>query len=70
MILNGADNAKHSGIILIDLQQAFDTLNHTILLEKMNCIGFSNKTVRWFHSYLMNRAFFVSLEMTCWKQRP
>ena len=33
-ILNGADNGKHTGVIIIDLQKAFDTLDHTILLEK------------------------------------
>ena len=52
MILNSADNGKHNGMILNDLQKAFNTLDHTILLEKMKCIGFSNKTIRWFHSYL------------------
>ena len=27
----------------------------------MKCVNFSNKTIKWFHSYLINRAFFVSL---------
>ena len=61
LILNGAENGKHTGLILIDLQKAFDTLDHKILLDKMKCIGFSDKTIKWFHSYLTNRAFFVSL---------
>ena len=26
----------------------------------MKCIGFSDKTLKWFHSYLTNRVFFVS----------
>ena len=30
MILNGAWNGKHAGMILINLQKAFDTLNHTL----------------------------------------
>ena len=30
MILNGADNGKHTGIILIDLQKVFDTLDHKV----------------------------------------
>ena len=46
---------------LIDLQKAFDTIGHKILLGKMKCIGFSDKTIKWFHSYLTNRVTFVSL---------
>ena len=36
MILNGAKNGKHTGIILIDLQNAFDTFDHKILLDKLH----------------------------------
>ena len=46
---------------LIDLQKAFDTLDHIIILDKMKCIGFSDKTLKWFHSYLTKRVIFVSL---------
>ena len=28
----------------------------------MKHIGFSDKTIKWFHSYLINRAFFISLD--------
>ena len=62
MILNGAENRKHTGMILIDLQKASDTLDHKILLDKMKCIGFLDKTKKWFHSYLTNRDFFLSLD--------
>ena len=61
IILNGAENGKHTGMILIDLQRAFYFIDHKILLNKMKCIGFSDQTIKWFHSYLTNRAFFVSL---------
>ena len=43
MILNTAGNEKHTGMILIDLQKAFDTLDHKIFLDKMKYIGFSDK---------------------------
>ena len=54
--------ANHStDTCLIDLQKAFDTLDHKILLDKIKCISFSDKTLKWFHSYLINRVIFVSL---------
>ena len=42
-------------------QMAFDTLDHTVFLEKMKCTSFSGNTIKWFCSYLTNRAIFVSL---------
>ena len=39
-ILNGAENGRHMDMILIDLQKAFDTLEHKFFLDKMKCIGF------------------------------
>ena len=51
-------------MILIDLQKAFDTVNHDILLKKMEFIGFSDKTTKWFKSYLSNRKFKVDITNT------
>ena len=48
-------------MILIELQKAFDTIDHSILLDKMNCLGFSNSSVAWFNSYLTNRSFIVNV---------
>ena len=47
------------GIILIDLQNVFYTINHKILLGKLHAIGFSEKTVAWFKSCLSGRVFKV-----------
>ena len=44
-ILKGYDNILFMGIILIDLQKVFDTINHKIFLAKLHTIGFSKKTV-------------------------
>ena len=51
-----------TGMILVDLQKAFDTIDHDILLKKLSAIGFSNHTICWFKSYLSNRLFRVNLE--------
>ena len=48
--------------MLIDLQKAFDTINHNILLEKLKEISFSDESVNWSHSYLTDRAFLVGIE--------
>ena len=50
-----------TGMILIDLQKAFDTFDHDILLQKLYAIGFSKHMVNWFRSYLFNISFLVNL---------
>ena len=44
-ILEGFDNGLFTGMILIDLQKAFDTIDHNILLEKLKAVGFCDDTV-------------------------
>ena len=48
-------------MILIDLQKAFDTIDHEILLLKMKYLGFAESTINWFRSYLTDRTFIVHL---------
>ena len=61
-ILKGFDIGLCTGKILIDLQKAFDTIDHNILLERLKAIGFCDDTATWFHSYLTDQAFLVSIE--------
>ena len=63
-IFKGFDDGLVSAMILIDLQKAFDTINHDILLKKLSIILFSNHTVNWFQSNLSNRKFTVNLDNT------
>ena len=37
-ILTGIDSGLFTGMILRDLQKAFDTINHDILLKKMSAL--------------------------------
>ena len=41
--------------MFLDLKKAFDTVDHEILLTKMNRCGIQGKTLDWFTSYLTNR---------------
>ena len=49
-------------MILIELQKAFDTLDHIILLKKLKNTEFSPETVRWFESYLKKQNLIASLD--------
>ena len=62
-ILKGFDKGLVTGMILVELQKAFDTIDHVILLKKLSAIGFSNHTIGWFKSYLSNQLFRVNLEL-------
>ena len=48
-------------MILIDLQKAFDTIDHYILLQKLPLLGFSNEVIGWFKSYLGSRKFHLNV---------
>ena len=63
-IATGFESGLYTGMILIDLQKAFDTVNHDILLKKMEFIGFSEETTKWFKSYLSNRKLKVHIKNT------
>ena len=51
-------------MILIDLQKAFDTIDHEILFQKMDVIGFSQEVIDWFQSYLLSRSFKIQVNKT------
>ena len=58
----GFDSGLLTGMILIDLQKAFDIIDHNILIEKMKCMGFSNGVTKWLEYYLSKRMFSVHVE--------
>ena len=54
----GTDKQMNTGMILVDLQKAFDILDHGVLLEKMKYFGFQTFVIKWFEFYLSNRKKF------------
>ena len=55
-LLNNMDNRVLNGLLLVDLKKAFDLVNHSILLLKLQIYGCSSSTVQWFTSYLSDRS--------------
>ena len=61
MIREALDNSYFACGIFIDLQKAFDTVDHVILLEKLDHCGIRGLANSWFKSYLTNRKQFVTI---------
>ena len=55
------DNCKEICAIFFDLRKAFDSVPHSLLLNKMKSLGFDDHIMKWTFSYLCNRQQYVVL---------
>ena len=46
-------------MVMIDLQKAFDAVNHATMSDKLGSNGCDDGSVNWFNSYLSNRSQFI-----------
>ena len=60
-IIKGFDDGNFACGIFVDLQKAFDTVDHSILLNKLCHYGIRELANKWSESYLANREQFVSI---------
>ena len=64
-IKHSIDNNKYGCGIFLDLKKAFGTVNHRILIEKLEHYGIRGVVLDWFKSYLENRKQYVTVNGHC-----
>ena len=62
VIYNAIQSGNLFGLLQLDLSEAFDLVNHTLLLVKLKLYHCNADTICWFQSYLKNRSQRVSVK--------
>jgi len=53
--IKNIDKSLPNGVIFLDLKEAFDTMDNSILFQKLELYGVRSQTLAWFKSYLTGR---------------
>ena len=54
-IITAIDKRQYCAAIFIDLAKAFHSVNHHILIGRLNSLGFPNDCLAWFTNYFADR---------------
>lgn len=54
-ITSSIERKSITASLYLDISKAFDTVDHSILLDKLHNIGFRGSMLNWFETYLKNR---------------
>ena len=64
------NNGKLTVAVYVDLSKAFDTIGHSVLLQKLSSYGMKDKEIEWLNSYLFNRKNYVWVDKTISSPEP
>ena len=56
-VLNGLPEEKYTRGVFMDLSKMFNTVNHQVLLSKLNIYGIKAKNLSWFESCLSEKKY-------------
>ena len=62
VITDAMENRSQVDVAYTDFCEAFDKVDHNILLNKLANFGFGQPILRWLKSYLTDRCQFVSIK--------
>ena len=60
-VQNSLDKGEFASALFIDVKKAFDTVNHNILIEKVQAAGLNGNVKNWIASFLTNRTQVLSV---------
>ena len=60
-VLEDLDKKRNPIVVFMDLSKAFDTLDHSILLKKLEYYGVKGTELSWFKNYISNRKQYVEI---------
>ena len=55
------NNGGYMTTVFLDFSKAFDTIDHQIMVDKLECYGIRGQMNLWFQSYLGDRSQFVEI---------
>ena len=64
------NNGKRTGVVYVDLSKAFDTIGHSVLMQKLPNYGVKDKELELFNGYLFNRKNYVCVDRNISSPEP
>ena len=59
------EGGKQTDIIILDFAKAFDRVNHSLLVHKLQCYGIRGSTITWIANFLSDRRQAVVVDSSC-----